>query len=113
MRFLYFYLMTDAPDRVQAAAPKHAAYWRELALPRYLGGPFGDRSGGLITFEAGAAKEAERDREDRTADGRPLSAQKQPAKTNLRLWATGALSALAVAAGATAVRRRRSPGKGV
>lgn len=32
--------------------PRHAAYWRDLGLPGYLGGPFGDRSGGLITFEA-------------------------------------------------------------
>jgi hypothetical protein len=60
MRFLYFYLMRDAPDRVRAAAPKHASYWRELQLHGYLGGPFADRSGGLITFEAesGAAAEA-------------------------------------------------------
>ncbi|MGH3465850.1 MAG: YciI family protein [Kribbellaceae bacterium] len=60
MRFLYFYLMTDAPDGVRAAAPRHAAYWQGLALPAYLGGPFADRSGGLITFEAGSATEAER-----------------------------------------------------
>lgn len=60
MRFLYFYLMANAPDRVRAAAPKHAAYWRALALPEYLGGPFADRLGGLITFEGGSAAEAER-----------------------------------------------------
>jgi uncharacterized protein YciI len=60
MRFLYFYLMRGVPDRVRATAPKHAAYWRELHLNDYLGGPFADRSGGLITFEAesGAAAEA-------------------------------------------------------
>jgi uncharacterized protein YciI len=60
MRFLYFYLMREAPDRVRATAPEHAAYWRELQLGGYLGGPFADRSGGLITFEAesGAAAEA-------------------------------------------------------
>jgi uncharacterized protein YciI len=60
MRFLYFYLMRDAPDRVRAVAPEHAAYWRELGLPDYLGGPFVDRSGGLITFEVASADEAER-----------------------------------------------------
>jgi len=60
MRFLYFYLMRDAPDRVRAVAPEHAAYWRELGLPDYLGGPFVDRSGGLITFEIASADEAER-----------------------------------------------------
>jgi uncharacterized protein YciI len=60
MRFLYFYLMRDAPDRVRTVAPEHAAYWRELGLPDYLGGPFVDRSGGLITFEVASADEAER-----------------------------------------------------
>jgi uncharacterized protein YciI len=60
MRFLYFYIMRDAPDRVRAVAPEHAAYWRELSLRDYLGGPFVDRSGGLITFEITSADEAER-----------------------------------------------------
>ncbi len=45
MRFLYFYLMKDAPDRVRGVAPDHAAYWR--------------RSGGLITFEAESGADAE------------------------------------------------------
>jgi hypothetical protein len=60
MRFLYFYLMSKAPVRVQAVAPRHALYWRELGLPKYIGGPFEDRSGGLITFETGSATEADR-----------------------------------------------------
>lgn len=60
MRFLYLYLMRDAPDRVRAVAPKHASYWKELGLQEYLGGPFADRSGGLITFETASAEEAER-----------------------------------------------------
>ena len=38
----------------------------------------------------------------------PLSFQKQPAITNPRLWATGALGVLSVAAAVTAVRRPRS-----
>jgi uncharacterized protein YciI len=51
-RFLYFYLMKKSPDRVRKVASKHAGYWRDLELPEYVGGPFADRSGGLITFEA-------------------------------------------------------------
>ena len=47
MRFLCFYLMKDAPERVQSTALKHPAYWRDLGLRGYLGGPFADRSGGL------------------------------------------------------------------
>jgi uncharacterized protein YciI len=50
--------MRDTPDQVRTVAPRHAAYWRELGLDHYLGGPFADRSGGLITFEAGSPSEA-------------------------------------------------------
>lgn len=59
MRVVFFYFMTDDPEGVRAIAPEHAAYWRGLAAPGYQGGPFGDRSGGLITFETVAIGEAE------------------------------------------------------
>jgi len=58
--FAYFYLMKADPDRVRLVAPRHAAYWRQLGLARYTGGPFADRTGGLITFDAGDAAAAER-----------------------------------------------------
>lgn len=60
MRIAYLYWMKHEPDRVGAVAPEHAAYWRELGLPEYLGGPFADRSGGLITFEADSLEQADR-----------------------------------------------------
>lgn len=60
MRIAYLYWMKDNPDRVGAVAAEHAAYWRDLALPGYLGGPLADRSGGLITFEADSPESAER-----------------------------------------------------
>jgi uncharacterized protein YciI len=59
MRIAYFYLMKHDPNRVRAVAPDHAAYWHDLDPPGYLGGPMGDRSGGLITFEARSVEEAE------------------------------------------------------
>jgi hypothetical protein len=59
MRVLYLYWMKDDPDRVRAIAPRHASYWREFGLPEYVGGPFGDRSGGLITFEVDSLEQAE------------------------------------------------------
>ena len=49
-RFAYFYLMKEEPDRIRATAPQHVSHWQGLSLPAYLGGPFQDRSGGLITF---------------------------------------------------------------
>ena len=51
MRWAYIYFMNDDRERVAAVAAEHAAYWRALELREYLGGPFGDRSGGLISFE--------------------------------------------------------------
>jgi len=59
MRFLYFYLMEQQPERIRAAAPEHAAYWRKLDLPGYLGGPFAGPTGGLITFEVDGRDQAE------------------------------------------------------
>jgi uncharacterized protein len=60
MRVAYCYTMREEPDRVRAAAPQHVAYWRGLDARGYLGGPFADRSGGLITFEVASNEEAER-----------------------------------------------------
>jgi len=50
-RFAYVYFMKDDSDRVRATVPEHVSHWQGLRLDGYLGGPFEDRSGGLITFE--------------------------------------------------------------
>jgi uncharacterized protein YciI len=47
-------------DRVHVVASRHVAHWRERHLESYLGGPFQDRTGGLITFEAEDTGQAER-----------------------------------------------------
>jgi uncharacterized protein YciI len=52
MRFAYMYFMTSDEGAVRRTAPVHADYWNQLQLPGYAGGPFADRSGGLITFFA-------------------------------------------------------------
>jgi uncharacterized protein YciI len=62
-RFLYFYLMRNSPSSVGAirqTAPEHVQYWRSCGLPDYLGGPFADRTGGLITFGAFSLVDAQR-----------------------------------------------------
>ena len=51
MRFAYGYVMADKTERVREIAPVHAAYWKAASLDHYLGGPFSDRTGGLITFD--------------------------------------------------------------
>jgi hypothetical protein len=52
--------MKGEPARIQATVPAHVAYWNGRSLPGYLGGPFADRSGGLITFEVENLDEAAR-----------------------------------------------------
>jgi uncharacterized protein YciI len=59
-RFAHFYFMKNEPARIQAVAPRHHEYWARLRLAGYSGGPFADRSGGLITFEAQDADHARR-----------------------------------------------------
>lgn len=57
-RFAYFYFMKNDLERIRAAVPSHISHWQELHLNSYLGGPFDDRSGGLITFEAKSDEQA-------------------------------------------------------
>jgi uncharacterized protein YciI len=57
-RFAYFYFMRREPERIRSVAPRHTAHWRGLALDDYEGGPFDDRSGGLITFRADDLEQA-------------------------------------------------------
>jgi uncharacterized protein YciI len=51
-RFAYLYLMRDDPDRIRATVASRVLHWQQQNLPGYLGGPFEDRTGGLITFQA-------------------------------------------------------------
>ncbi len=57
-QFVFFYTMREGAPELRDAVPEHVAYWRRTGLDGYLGGPFADRSGGLITFRAGDAREA-------------------------------------------------------
>jgi uncharacterized protein YciI len=58
-RFLYFYLMRNTPEAIRQLVPAHIQYWHNRDLPDYMGGPFADRSGGLITFAAASLDDAE------------------------------------------------------
>ena len=50
-RYAYFYFMKREPAKIQATVPAHV-------LEGYQGGPFADRSGGLIIFGADNIEEA-------------------------------------------------------
>ncbi len=51
-RFVYFYFNRNAPERIRQVVPAHVRYWKAAGLTDYQGGPFADRTGGLITFMA-------------------------------------------------------------
>jgi uncharacterized protein YciI len=51
MQFVFLYFMKPLQETVREIVPLHVQYWKTRELNRYSGGPFADRSGGLISFE--------------------------------------------------------------
>ncbi|HEX6306431.1 MAG TPA: YciI family protein [Anaerolineales bacterium] len=49
-RFVYFYFNRNEPEKIKQVVPDHVQYWKTAKLKGYIGGPFGDRTGGLISF---------------------------------------------------------------
>ena len=57
-RFVYFYFNRNEPEKIRQVVPAHVQYWKTANLQGYLGGPFSDRTGGLISFAASSLEEA-------------------------------------------------------
>jgi len=57
-RFLYFYFNRNEPEKLRQVVPVHVQYWKDASLRGYVGGPFADRTGGLISFVASSLEEA-------------------------------------------------------
>ncbi len=51
-QYVFFYLMKNDPEKIRDIIPSHIKYWKDSKPINYSGGPFSDRSGGLILFEA-------------------------------------------------------------
>jgi uncharacterized protein YciI len=58
-KFAFFYFMVAESGAIPQAVPQHVQYWDAHRSPGYIGGPFADRSGGLIVFEAADLSSAE------------------------------------------------------
>jgi uncharacterized protein YciI len=58
-RFVYFYFNRNEPEKIRRLVPAHVQYWKTANLRGYMGGPFADRTGGLISFVASGLEEAE------------------------------------------------------
>lgn len=57
-KFVYFYFMKNMPEKIGEVVPLHIAYWKKQNLENYSGGPFADRTGGLIMFESSGIEKA-------------------------------------------------------
>jgi uncharacterized protein YciI len=56
--FIYFYFNRNEPEKIRQVIPAHVQYWKTANPKEYKGGPFGDRTGGLISFLASSLEEA-------------------------------------------------------
>ena len=56
--FIYFYFNRNEPEKLRQVVPTHIQYWQTANLKGYMGGPFSDRTGGLIAFAASSLEEA-------------------------------------------------------
>lgn len=56
--FIYFYFNRNEPEKIRQVVPAHVQYWKTAKLKEYRGGPFRDRTGGLISFAAPSIEEA-------------------------------------------------------
>ena len=57
-RFIYFYFNRDSPEKIAQIVPTHVQYWTIANLQEYVGGPFADHTGGLISFVTSSLEEA-------------------------------------------------------
>ena len=57
-RFVYFYFNRNEPEKIRQVVPVHVRYWKMANRKGYMGAPFADRTGGLISFAASNLEEA-------------------------------------------------------
>jgi uncharacterized protein YciI len=57
-RFVYFYFNRNEPQKIRQVVSAHVEYWKTANLQGYMGGPFSDRTGGLISFAASSLEDA-------------------------------------------------------
>ena len=70
MYWAYLYFMKDEAPHVREVAPHHARYWSETGSAE-RGGPFSDRSGGLILPRLNASRAEETHRRLRAFSRNP------------------------------------------
>ena len=59
-KYVFLYFMKNTPEKLGLVIPDHISYWKDVNVDADKGGPFGDRSGGLITFAAESLEDAKK-----------------------------------------------------
>ncbi len=70
-RFVYIYFNRNEPEAIRQVVPAHVQYWKTANVKGYMGGPFGDRTGGLISLVAPSLQDATRVLSQACHRGRP------------------------------------------
>jgi hypothetical protein len=83
VKFAFFYFMVQESESIADAVPRHVRYWVTHRPPGYRGGPFADRSGGLIVFEASSLASA-----DELVQNDPFVKEGLLARSWLKEWST-------------------------
>ena len=50
--YAFFYFMKNQSEAIGETVPGHIAYWKDDNYRKIQGGPFADRSGGMVVFQA-------------------------------------------------------------
>lgn len=58
-QYVFFYLMNVQSERIGQIISAHVHYWADNKSVHPTGGPFADRTGGMIVFEAEGLHDAE------------------------------------------------------
>lgn len=56
--FMFSYQMHNRPEQIKSTVLGHVSYWKSQTFEYYKGGPYADRSGGMIIFTAPGIAEA-------------------------------------------------------
>ncbi len=56
-KFIFFYFNTRL-EKVREVVPSHIDFWNNQQFESYTGGPFSDKTGGMIIFTANSLTEA-------------------------------------------------------
>ena len=56
--YIFMYFLVDDVEKIKSTIGPHVNYWRNQEFDDYRGGPFTDKTGGLIIYSSNSYEEA-------------------------------------------------------